>query len=55
MYEQLKMYHGINFDFEKNKTVLRGLRKQDWRDMQDLAANCTTKTAIIGCFFHLHH
>ncbi len=26
-----------NYDFEKNKTVLRTLRKQDFRDMQDLA------------------
>ena len=26
-----------NFDFEKDKTVLRNLRKKDWEDMQDIA------------------
>lgn len=27
----------LNFDFEKEKTVLRNLRKKDWGDIQDLA------------------
>ena len=35
-----------NFDFEKNKTVLRKLRKQDWRDMQDLAAQSFQKVGL---------
>ena len=27
----------LNFDFKKEKTVLRNLRKKDWGDIQDLA------------------
>ena len=27
----------FNFDFNKNKTVLRNMRKKDWEDIQDLA------------------
>lgn len=29
----------FNFDFEKQKSVLRTLKKQDYKDLQDLAAN----------------
>lgn len=29
----------LNFDFKKEKTVLRNMKKQHWRDLQDLAQN----------------
>lgn len=32
-----------NFDFEKDKTVLRNLRKKDWEDMQDIAQDSFQK------------
>ena len=33
----------FNFDFEKDKSVLRNLRKKDWENMQDVAANSFQK------------
>ena len=35
-----------NYDFEKDKSILRTMRKQDWKDMQDLAANSFTKVGL---------
>lgn len=45
-----KVHHNIhfhcqfyNFDFEKNKTVLRNLKKKDWSNMQDIAESSFQK------------
>jgi len=36
----------LNFDFEKEKTILRTLKKKDWRDMQDLCASTMQKNSL---------
>lgn len=33
----------LNFDFEKEKTVLRNMKKNDWKHLQDLAAKSFQK------------
>lgn len=36
----------FNFNFEKNKSVLRNLRKKDWENMQDVAADSFQKSGL---------